>query len=127
MYTTPFGHLLRQHREQIRHTQKNLASLIGVSESYLCRIEKGVCTPTSSILLDSLAAALRLSPKEKTQLVVAAQESQKNIHLPSNLSLKGYSVSHRFFTAVAQLGEDELIQIEQICNKHILEEDMPMI
>ena len=46
------GDIIRKEREAHGLTQKNLASLSGISAVQICRIEKGECIPTPSSLKD---------------------------------------------------------------------------
>lgn len=122
MFTTPFDFTLRAHRERLGYTQKTFAKLTGHSESYLSRMETGFSTPLDPLLIDNLAKAFSLSPQEKSALTLATHESQKIIQLPAELSLKGYSVFHRFLKVATQLNEYELAEIEGTCRKHNLHE-----
>jgi transcriptional regulator with XRE-family HTH domain len=127
MSTTPFGYLLKRHREERGHTQKKFAALCGLSESYLSRIETGICSPTSEALLDRVATALSLSEQDKEALRKAAQKSQRIIQLPSNLSIKGFLITRRFLDTVAMLDHQDLEEIRRICAKHSPEEDLCLI
>jgi transcriptional regulator with XRE-family HTH domain len=124
MLTTPFGFLLKRHREERGHTQKKFADLSGISESYLSRIETGVCSPTSPALLEKLADALFLPAHDRAALRLAAEKSQRVIQLPSNLSVNGFLVTRRFLDTVAMFDQHELNEIRRICSKHNTEEDL---
>ncbi|MFZ6742835.1 helix-turn-helix domain-containing protein [Undibacterium sp. JH2W] len=60
MQETPLGNFLRQHRVKMNYSQKAFASLVGVSESYLSRIENGTSSPRSGALLKKLSEALKI-------------------------------------------------------------------
>lgn len=111
--THPLGYALRKFRMRLGYTQRDLSEASEVSESYLSRIENGFAQPTSQELLERLAEALKLSETEKEKLFASAQDSQKIVHLPADLSLKGYEVAHHFLRVLAHLRGDSLDRIKQ--------------
>lgn len=123
MYVThPLGYALRRLRERRGYTQKTLSERSGYGESYLSRIENGHVQPTSPDLLNQLAHALQLSPAETSELFNAARASQKIIHIPPGVSVRGYQVVHDFMRAFGKAGEDGLSRIEKFLSEELARE-----
>lgn len=118
MQETPLGKFLRQHRVKMNYSQRAFANLIGVSESYLSRIENGTSSPSSDALLKKLSEALNLTPDGTALLIFAAQTSQRILQLPGGLCTVGYSTAHLFIQTILNLQEEDFLQIESICKKY---------
>lgn len=120
MYPThPLGHALRRLRELRGYTQKTLSELSGYGESYLSRIENGHVQPTNPELLNRIANALQLSRAEKNEFFDAARASQKIIHIPPGVSIRGYQVVHDFMRAFVKAGDDGLSRIEKFLSDEL--------
>nr|WP_024127273.1 helix-turn-helix transcriptional regulator [Streptomyces sp. F8]AHE40009.1 Transcriptional regulator, XRE family [Streptomyces sp. F8] len=87
---------LRALRRQRGVSLKNLAEQTGISKSYLSMVENGKRLLTSTVFIDSIAEALRISPVELTgQPVAPTDPSTGGAHamIPAlRLSLMGLSV-----------------------------------
>lgn len=79
-----FGSLLRRKRTAAGLSQSALAKAAGISPSHLNRMEKGERNPPPADKLLQIASALRLSPAEADQLLVAAGYAPRNGPLPSS-------------------------------------------
>ncbi|MFZ6681927.1 helix-turn-helix domain-containing protein [Undibacterium sp. Tian12W] len=123
MQETPLGKFLRQHRVKMNYSQRAFASLIGVSESYLSRIENGTSSPSNSALLKKLSEALNLTPNLAASLIFAAQTSQRVLQLPEGLCTAGYSTAHLFVQTILSLQDEDFLQIESICKKYQIKEN----
>lgn len=67
-----FGHLLREARGNAGLTQRELADLVGIDDSYISRIERGSPPPTRDKVL-ALVEALGISGKaERATFLLAA-------------------------------------------------------
>ena len=66
-----FGAVIKQAREALKLTQRDLARLIHVDQSYISKIEADTlkCIP-SEVVVDLLIKALDLNPRETRLLVV---------------------------------------------------------
>lgn len=117
--THPLGYALRRLRERRGYTQKALSERSGYGESYLSRIENGHVQPTNPELLNRIANALQLSPAEKSEFFDAARASQKIIHIPPGVSVRGYQVVHDFMRAFVKAGEDGLSRIEDFLSEEL--------
>lgn len=120
--THPLGYALRRLRELRGFTQKTLSERSGYGESYLSRIENGHVQPTNPELLNRIANALQLSPAEKSEFFNAARVSQKIIHIPPGVSVRGYQVVHDFMCAFVKAGEEGLSRIEDFLSEELARE-----
>jgi transcriptional regulator with XRE-family HTH domain len=120
--THPLGYALRSLRERRGYTQKTLSERSGYGESYLSRIENGHVQPTSPELLNRIANALQLSPAETSEFYKAARASQKIIHIPPGVSVRGYQAVHDFMRAFVKAGDDGLCRIEKFLSEELARE-----
>lgn len=67
-----FGQIVRKLREKRGLTEAELGSLVGYSESWVSRIEKGSRSVRRVQMIDQLAAKLEASRDERVQLLRAA-------------------------------------------------------
>jgi predicted transcriptional regulator len=67
------GELLRQHRWQADLTQKDLAKLVGGTQPWISRVERGKVQPTSDETR-RLAAALSLDARQTAEVIKLAGE-----------------------------------------------------
>lgn len=70
-----FGRLLRQWRLERRMSQERLAEISGCDRSYLSRLERGINTPSLSVMIE-LANALEIRPSEMLASVGLALDQQ---------------------------------------------------
>ena len=68
-----FGVVLRRFRERSHLSQLALSKTSGVHASIINRFERDERHPADRGMVERLAAALRLSPQERDQLLAAAQ------------------------------------------------------
>jgi transcriptional regulator with XRE-family HTH domain len=68
-----FGELLKKARQRTWHTQKELGEKVGVDDSYISRLERGVYQPPSREVAEGLADATSMSNKPVT-LYVSTKE-----------------------------------------------------
>jgi|SRR5689334_6647225 HTH-type transcriptional regulator, competence development regulator len=62
MQPTPLGRELRRLRQGLGLRQRELASRISVSPTYICQLESGACPPPSENRLKVLAEVLQTDP-----------------------------------------------------------------
>ncbi|MFC0623146.1 ATP-binding protein [Kribbella deserti] len=74
-----FGDLLRRHRRSAGLTQAELSALSGVATDAISSLEGGRRYPRPETIT-RLAAALRLSPEQRDELVTAADRRQRRSH-----------------------------------------------
>ena len=67
-----FGDLLIKYRRRARITQKELGKKVGVDDSYISRLERGVYKPPSRDVVDKLIDALGISDKDKIEFLSEA-------------------------------------------------------
>lgn len=83
---TALGNFVRARRKQLGMLQVQLASRMGVDDTYVSAIETGKRTPDSVDFLDALARALELDGDRVADLMRAAQVSQRIFRLPTETS-----------------------------------------
>lgn len=106
-----FGALLKRKRKAAGLSQSALAKAAGISPSHLNRIEKGDRNPPPADKILRIASALRLSPAETDQLLVAAGYAPRHGSLPSPALRPGISpevraLIHEVNTAILRVAED---------------------
>lgn len=106
-----FASLLKRKRKASGLSQSALAKAAGISPSYLNRIEKGDRNPPPADTILRIASALRLSPAETDQLLVAAGYAPRRSSLPSSGLQPGISpevsaLIHEVTTAILRVVED---------------------
>jgi len=106
-----FASLLKRKRKASGLSQSALAKAAGISPSYLNRIEKGDRNPPPADTILRIASALRLSPAETDQLLVAAGYAPRRSPLPSSGLQPGISpevsaLIHEVTTAILRVVED---------------------
>lgn len=106
-----FGQLLKQHRLQRGLTQTELSRAIGVTPSYITRLEYGERHPSRRVVL-ALAKALALPPAERDQLLASA------LHLPEGslerlVEAGGVNLTHPVIQAVTTALQDPTLNHTQ--------------
>ncbi|MGB9592866.1 MAG: helix-turn-helix domain-containing protein [Anaerolineae bacterium] len=106
-----FGALLKRKRKAAGLSQSALAKAAGISPSHLNRIEKGNRNPPPSDKILDIANALRLSPAETDQLLVAAGYAPRYGQLPSSgprpdISPEVRALIQEVTTAILRVAED---------------------
>ena len=72
-----FGDLLITYRRHAQHSQEELGKKVGVDDSYISRLERGVYRPPSRDVVDKLIDALGISDKDKIEFLLAAEVAGK--------------------------------------------------
>ena len=67
-----------------------LAASVGVNVSYLSKLERGKLRAPSSQLVKKISKYFRLDKNEEHELILHAEESDRNIKLPENINPKVY-------------------------------------
>lgn len=106
-----FGSLLKRKRTAAGLSQSALAKAARISPSHLNRIEKGDRNPPPADKVLQIASALRLSPAETDQLLVAAGYAPRSGSLPSsgqwpNMSPEVRALIYEVTTAIVRVAED---------------------
>lgn len=72
-----FGTVIRNRRKEWGLSLRNLADLVGISYTYLSKIERGVLLPPSEGVIIEMASALELDPDE---VLALADKVKSDIH-----------------------------------------------
>jgi transcriptional regulator with XRE-family HTH domain len=79
---TAFGEFVRAQRRLAQVSQRHLAKLSGVSDSYLSQIERGNYRPSPQVV-KALAQAFGLEPKQLYTMLGFMDEDEKENSTPS--------------------------------------------
>jgi tetratricopeptide (TPR) repeat protein/transcriptional regulator with XRE-family HTH domain len=82
VHTSAFGALLKQYRQAAGLTQAALAERAGYSAVYIGMLERGE-RPPHAVTIETLCAALALSPRQRTALSLRAHEPYQHDGTPS--------------------------------------------
>ncbi len=110
---SPFGLFLERVRRSRQLQQKQLAADLGIQASYLSLLEKGRKAPPSKQVLEKLIHVLNLDEEEQAGMWDSAEQSQRNIHLPDDLTLVEYRMINELRKQLGKLTE---AQVEIIMN-----------
>lgn len=111
MFTTP-GTLLRLWRQRSNGmSQKYLADIIGIHDSYISRIEMDERHPSRQVVLN-LARALRLSDLERDQFLASA--GHQTIGDPAALLELGLPIRPVYTTVMQALSDQELTEEDRV-------------
>lgn len=111
---SPFGIYVRTLRVQRNISMKTLAASVSVNVSYLSKLERGKLRAPSSELVKKISKYFRLNIDEENELIVHAEESDRNIKLPENINPKVYRVAHQFARMANCLSEHQLNLIDKL-------------
>ena|ERR1700731_1677349 len=89
---TALGDFIRHRRRELSLTQASLAIRMGVDATYVSAVERGRRRPEGASFLEVVARALELPPGQVENLVAVAQQSQRALRIPEELSLIKHTV-----------------------------------
>ncbi|KUY88849.1 MULTISPECIES: helix-turn-helix transcriptional regulator [unclassified Burkholderia] len=95
---TALGNFVRDRRFELGLTQAELATRMGVDDTYISAVETGRRTPDGSPFLEMLGRALELDSERIRQLMNVARRSQRFFRLPGELPPR----KHAVFMAIAE-------------------------
>lgn len=105
---TPFAELLRRYRKNRQYNQQELATLVGIDQSYLSALETGQKKSPSDELIQAIVETLELSEKETFKLKHFQKISSQNIIPPSNASLQELEFISALSNRLGGLSEDAI-------------------
>lgn len=111
---TPFGECLRRLRSHYGLSLNEFSSELGLSPSYLSRLEKGKRGSPGTLLVARIAEVLQLSSNAAEELMEAAHESRTVIRISSTSRPAVYRTAARFEKKAALLQEPQLHAIQEI-------------
>lgn len=107
---TPFSTFLIKFRQERGLRQNQMASLLGVEQSYLSALESGQKPPPRKVKLDYIAQKLELNETQTQDLALAAKISEKTIKIPKTVKLQTQEMCHLFQMVLPQIS-DKQVQI----------------
>ena len=122
----PFGLLLGELRRRKQYQQLQLAEAVGVSASYLSRLEKGQKAPPSKFLLSAISNTLRLHASERKMLYDAAEASRTNWRMPKEANEYEYTFVNKLWQRLGSLSREEVITMEHLLTINTPKEEMPI-
>ena len=98
-----FGWELQMVRRRMRVDQKVLAEAMGISRSYLSRVELGLKPPLTVEAMERVAEILQLTEEEKRRLESSRALSAVRFQLPKGLTPMQVELANRFHQVLATL------------------------
>ncbi len=117
---SPFGSLLRYHRNERGILLKALAAELGISEKSLSAVETGRRRPFPDKEIERICKILRLTETESAALREAAQQSRPHLRIPTGVSPHRYRLAYRFIQSLEKLSEDQITAIQRALNQRAL-------
>jgi transcriptional regulator with XRE-family HTH domain len=108
-----FGHAFKTERSRAGKTLKETARALGVSESFLSRVENGGCAPPREETIISAAEFFGVAPDD---LIYAAVRQREGVH--TILSKRTVEAYGRLLQQFHQLEPAEIEQIDAILLRH---------
>ncbi len=117
---SPFGSLLRYHRNERGILLKALAAELGISEKSLSAVETGRRRPFPDNEIEKICKFLYLSETESAELKEAAQQSHPHLRIPTGVSPHKYRLAYRFIQSLETLSEEQVTVIQKTLNQRAL-------
>ena len=108
---TPFGVLLRYHRNERGITLKELAIHLGASQKTLSAIETGRQRPLQGEQFDLLCDRLSLLPAQRSELADAANHSVAHLRIPDNATPREWRLAHLLMQSLGKLSSEQIESI----------------
>jgi transcriptional regulator with XRE-family HTH domain len=121
---TPFGVRLRELRRRAGVTQKDMAAAIGVSPAYLSALEHGRRGAPAWSTVQKIIGYFNIIWDEAEELQRLAEMSHPRVVIDTGgLSAEATALANRLSSAIASLGEDDLVALNARLEKALARRD----
>jgi transcriptional regulator with XRE-family HTH domain len=121
---TPFGVRLRELRRRAGVTQKDMAAAIGVSPAYLSALEHGRRGAPAWSTVQKIFGYFNIIWDEAEELQRLAEMSHPRVVIDTGgLSAEATALANRLSSAIASLGEDDLVALNARLEKALARRD----
>lgn len=110
---TPFGTLLRFHRESRGYKQREFATCLGITNRVLSAVETGRRSPPDDKTMARIKSTLELSDDEFVKLKEAADNSAFVVRIPRDYSPERVALVHQFVSSLSRLRRDKIAIIRR--------------